>query len=40
MLLLPFRLAAQVPADSAGADTLPQSDTLRAVGLDRPEGVG
>src|SRR5690242_21440312 len=49
MLLLPFRLAAQVPADSAGApadsagapadsaraDTLPRSDTLRAVELDR-----
>jgi Surface antigen variable number repeat len=42
VLLLPFRLAAQVPADSAGApadsaraDTLPRSDTLRAVELDR-----
>ena len=35
MLLLPFRLAAQVPADSAGTDTLPRSDTLRAVELDR-----
>jgi hypothetical protein len=34
MLLLPFRLAAQVPADSAGPDTLP-SETLRAVELDR-----
>src|SRR5690349_17477386 len=42
VLLLPFRLAAQVPADSAGApadsaraDTLPRSDTLRSVELDR-----
>jgi hypothetical protein len=34
MLLLPFRLAAQVP-DSAEADTLPPRDTIRAVELAR-----
>jgi len=35
MLLLPVRLAAQAPVDSAGPDTLPTSDTIRAVELDR-----
>ena len=35
MLALPFRLAAQVPADSAGAPSASTGDTLRAVELDR-----
>ena len=35
MLLVPFRLAAQVPADSAGADRPSHGDTLRGIELDR-----
>jgi surface antigen-like variable number repeat protein len=35
MLALPFRLAAQVPADSAGPARASGGDTLRAVELDR-----